>query len=93
MRLSHSKLNTILTCPMTYKIIYKLGFKLKEGKRALRLGSAVHYGIEHELKDLSEFYKEEGSFSQASQYSQEQELAEAMVNGYLKHKDSIFADI
>ncbi len=93
MRLSHSKLNTILTCPMTYKVIYRLGFRLKEGKPALRLGSAVHEGIEKETDDLTEFYQKEGSFMQANQYTQEQELAEAMVAGYLRHKDSILADI
>lgn len=93
MRLSHSKLNTILTCPMTYKVIYKLGFSLKESKKALRLGSAVHHGIENELLDLSEFYQQEGSFTQSNEYTQEQELAESMVYGYLKHKNSIFADI
>ncbi len=93
MRLSHSKLNTILTCPMTYKVIYRLGFRLKEGKPALRLGSAVHEGIEKETDDLTDFYQKEGSFMQANQYTQEQELAEAMVAGYLRHKDSILADI
>ncbi len=93
MRLSHSKLNTILTCPMTYKLFYKMGFKLKETKAALRIGSAVHYGIEYETDDLTKFYEEEGSFSQATQYTQEQELAESMVYGYLKNKDEIFANI
>src|SRR5690554_5375860 len=93
MRLSHSRMGMILTCPMTYKVAYKMGISLKETKPALRIGSAVHYGIEHETEDLSEFYKELGSFSQSNQYTKEQELAEAMVMGYLNQKNNIFADL
>lgn len=93
MKLSHSRLQTILTCPETYRLSYKMGFSLKETKTALRIGSAVHHGIEHSTDDLSEFYAKEGSFSQATEYTQEQELAESMVYGYLKHKDEIFENI
>lgn len=93
MRLSHSKLNLILTCPMSYKLRYRLGLFLKESAPALRIGSAVHYGIEHETEDLTEFYKKHGSFRQTNEYTQEQLLAESMVFGYLKRKNEVFADI
>lgn len=92
MRLSHSKLNTILTCPMTYYVVYKMGFMPKEEKAALRIGSAVHHGIEYSTDNLDDFYKN-ATFTQSVEYTQEQELAESMVYGYLKHKDEIFANI
>ncbi len=92
MRLSHSKLNTILTCPMTYRLKYKLGFSLKESKKPLRIGGAVHWGIEYENDNLEEYYKE-GTFLQTQNYTEEQLLAESMVYGYLKNKDEIFQEI
>lgn len=86
MKLSHSKLNTILSCPMTYYLQYKLGILPKVEKAALSIGSAVHWGIEHETEDLTEYFGDRKS------YGRDQLLAEAMVHGYLKHKDEIFED-
>lgn len=93
MKLSHSKLSTILSCPMTYYLCYIQGiYKLVE-KPALAIGSAVHWGIEHDSEDLTEYFKTHGSFKNRDAYTRDQHLAEAMVHGYLKHKDEIFEQI
>lgn len=93
MKLSHSKLSCILSCPMTYYLIYKQGIFKKEEKAALAIGSAVHWGIEHNTEDLEDYFRQNGTFNQAQGFTREQLLSEAMVHGYLKHKDEIFADI
>lgn len=93
MKLSHSKLTTILSCPMTYYLNYKQKIQLKIRPSALAVGSAVHWGIEHNTEDLSDYYNEEGSFKQQNNYSRDQILAEAMAHGYLKHKDELFDQI
>ena len=93
MRLSHSKLSKIMSCPMSYRLSYELGIWTKVEKPALTIGSAVHYGIEHNTTDLSDYFKEKGTFKQGDSYTREQLLSEAMVHGYLKHKDFIFEQI
>lgn len=93
MNLSHSKLQTILSCPMTYFLNYKEGIKLKIEKSALAIGSAVHWGIEHDTDDLEPYYNEEGSFKQRNAYTKDEILAEGMVHGYLNHKEEIFKEI
>lgn len=93
MKLSHSKLSCILECPMTYFLKYKEGIEPKYKKSALAIGSAVHWGLEHETEDLSEYYKEQGSFKQRDNYDRDELLAESMVHGYLRHKDEIFQQI
>lgn len=85
MKLSHSKLSTILGCPMTYYLIYEQGISKKETKPALAIGSAVHWGIEHNTEDLTDYFK-----SNEDEYTRDQLLSEAMVHGYLKHKDELF---
>ena len=90
MKLSHSKLSTILNCPMTYYLSYIEKISLKDKKPALLIGSAVHWGIEHNTDDLSDFFNENGSFKIKDNYTKEQSLAESMTFGYLKHKDEIF---
>lgn len=89
MKLSHSKLSCILTCPMSYYLGYEVGLYKKVEKPALAIGSAVHWGIEHNTEDLSEYWKENGSFKQGDSYGRDQILAEAMVHGYMKHKDEL----
>lgn len=93
MKLSHSKLNTILKCPMSYYLNYIQGISVKTTKPALVIGSAVHYGIEHNTCDLSEYFKKNYSFKKEDDYGKEQILPEAMVYGYLKHKDELFEQI
>ena len=91
MKLSHSKLSTILTCPMTYYLSYIQGIKPKVEKAAFSIGSAVHWGIEHNTEDLSDYYNID--FRHKDNYTREQLLTEAMVHGYLKNKKSIFEQI
>ena len=93
MKLSHSKLTTILNCPMTYYLNYKQGISLKEEKPALAIGSAVHWGIEHDTNDLTEYYKENGTFKEVNNFGHDELLAEAMVSAYQKNKDYIFNEI
>lgn len=93
MRLSHSKLGLILSCPMSYYLNYYQGIGLRDTKTAFAIGSAVHYGIEHSTSDLSEYFKENGGFKSRLDYGYDQLLSEAMVYGYLKHKERIFEDI
>lgn len=91
MKLSHSKLSCILSCPMTYYLQYKVGIFPKVEKAALAIGSAVHWGIEHNTEDLTEYFGQ--NFKTRDNYGHDQLLAEAMVHGYLKNKDSIFDTI
>lgn len=93
MRLSHSKLSQILSCPMTYYLRYEAGMWQKVEKPALAIGSAVHWGIEHNTADLSDFYKANGTFKQGDNYTREQMLAEAMVQAYLDKKEQLFAEM
>lgn len=85
MKWSHSKLSCILKNPAEYYLIYKAGIFPKVEKSALTLGSAVHWGIEHNTSDLSDYFKNE--------YFEDRLLAEAMVKGYLLHKESLFKQI
>lgn len=87
MNLSHTKLNCILTCPASYYLKYIQGISLARVKPALAIGSAVHWGIEHNIEDLSEYYGE------GHAYGRDEWLSESMVHGYLKHKDEIFEQI
>jgi hypothetical protein len=92
MKLSHSKLNMILTDPASYYLTYKQGIALRIEKDALEIGSATHWGIEHNTEDLTGYLKEEMTKYDTMQYDygKEQAMAEAMVHGYLKVKDSLF---
>ena len=91
MKLSHSKLTCILNCPMTYYLQYKVGIFPKIEKPALAIGSAVHWGIEHNTEDLTEYYSQD--FKTKDSYGHDQLLAEAMVHGYMKNNESIFDTI
>lgn len=93
MKLSHSKLSLALKCPMSYFLSYKEGIELKETKPALAIGSAVHWGLEHDTDDLEEYYKTEGNFFQQLEYGKNEVLAEAMVKNFLAQKDNIYAQI
>ncbi len=90
---SHSKLKKILTCPMSYNIIYNHKIFPKFEKEALGLGSAVHWGIEHNTENLEKYYEENSKFKNKFKAKDEQILAEAMVSGYLKHKDELLSEI
>ena len=92
MKLSHSKLSLILDCPMSYYLNYREGIKLKDEKNAFAIGSAVHWGIEHNTEDLTEYFKEKSN-KIFSDYGRDELLAESMVHGYLKYKDEIFDEL
>lgn len=91
MKLSHSKLTTILTCPASYYLTYIQHISKKDEKSALAIGSAVHWGIEHNTEDLTEYWNQQ--FKTRDQYGRDQLLAEAMVHGYMKHKDELLNKI
>ena len=103
MRISNSKLNTILSCPMTYYLTYIEKIKVKDKSPALAIGSAVHKALEDGQKfdkegnpiptDLTEYFKENGNMKQKMEYSFEQMLSECMADGYFKHKDEIYDQI
>lgn len=88
-KFSHSKLKNILDCPMSYHLRYDLGITPKFTKPALSIGSAVHFGLEHNnSKCLDEYYLQFDSYKQ-----DEKILAKAMVEGYLLYKDKLFNEI
>lgn len=91
MKLSHSKLTTILTCPASYYLTYVQHISKKDEKSALAVGSAVHWGIEHNTEDLTEYWNQQ--FKTRDQYGRDQLLSEAMVHGYMKHKDELLEKI
>lgn len=88
MKLSHSKLSVLLSCPMSYYLSYKQGIIPKFEKPALTIGSAIHWGIEHNTDDLREFYK-----NYESNITDGQLLAETIVKSYIDNKDEIFNEI
>lgn len=87
MRLSHSKLSLLINNPMEYFLSYKMGIQPKIAKTALSIGSAVHWGLEHNTDNLSEYYGKNVS------YGHDEFLAEAMAHGYLCHKEQIFDEL
>ena len=90
---SHSKLNTLLNNPAEYYLYYVQGIQPKVEKSALSIGSAIHWGLEHNTSNLQEYYNEKGSFAQWNNYTDEQCLAECICEAFLKRKDEIFNDI
>lgn len=90
---SHSSLNLIMKNPAEFFLNYICGIKPKIEKTALSLGSAVHWGLEHNTTDLTEYYNEKGSFKQWNNYTEEQLLAECMVGAYFRDKSLIYEDI
>lgn len=89
MRLSHSKLSTILSCPMSYYLSYVEGIAKKEEKAAFFVGSAIHWGIEHNTCDLTDYF----NLTNRKDYTREMLLAEAVDYAYLKNKDKLFDEI
>mgnify|MGYP002521812808 CR=1 FL=1 len=87
MKLSHSKLSLLLNNPMEYYLSYRMGITPKFEKPALSIGSATHWGIEHDTEDLTDY------FGDRDNYGRDQLLAEAMVHGYRFHKNQIFDEL
>lgn len=92
-KFSHSKLNCILNNPWLYNIRYNLEITPKITPSALSIGSAVHWGIEHNKCDLTEYYEEVKDETNKLKVEDEQILAEEMVKSYLERKDEIFQEI
>lgn len=90
---SHSKISTLLKCPMSYNLSYNHRIFPKFEKEALGLGSAVHYAIENNITDLTEYYEKNSKFKNKLKINDERILAEAMVSGYFKHKQELFNQI
>lgn len=90
MQLSHSKLKTILECPMSYYLKYIQGIQLKIKRPALTIGTQVHWCIENNTEDLTKYFEEIGDFKHLNNFTRDELLAEAMAHGYFKHKDELF---
>lgn len=86
MNLSASRIGTIFDCPRKYKYSY-VDYITPVGKKdALEIGSAVHWGIENNTSDLTEYFKK-------VEFTLPQLLAESMTNCYLRERDKIKAKI
>ena len=92
MNWSHSKLKCIIADPMAYYLKYIQGISPKRGRAALSIGSAVHWGLEHNTEDLEPYYKE-GNFKQINDWSKEKIMAESMLHGYFKEKEDLYNKI
>lgn len=93
MKFSSSKLSCILNNPKDYYLKYVLGINPIEKKDCFSIGSAVHWGLENNTEDLTQWFKENGSISQKISYSLEQEQAEAMVHGFFIQKEKIMNEV
>lgn len=93
MTFSHSKLETCINNPMDYFLLYKVGMKPKEAKKAFTIGSAMHWGFEHDTEDLTDWFNENGTPDQKNEYSLEQKQAEAMCHGYFTNLDKIMDEV
>lgn len=94
MHLSHSGLQLLLTCPASYFLSKKQGISLKREARALQIGSAFHWGCEHNTEDLRGYLDELDPYQKMyNELNKEVALASSMVHGYLKKKDEIYKAI
>lgn len=65
----------------------------KQEKTAFRVGSAVHWGLQYNTEDLTEWFKKNDPSYMVNRYSDDQLLAESMVHGYLLHKGELYDKI
>jgi len=93
MRFSNSKLNAIFNCPMSYHLRYDLGINPVVKSKALDLGSAIHWGIEHNTDNLNEYYESESSRKVLESKRDEQALAEVIVKYYIDNEDEILKNL
>ena len=90
---SHSRLNKIIENPKEYYLTYKQGISLKEEKKSLFVGSAVHDGLERNSSDLSEWFEAHASFFEKGAITTEQIMAEAMVQAFLDRKQDFLNEV
>lgn len=93
MKFSHTKLTCGINNPMDYNLSYKIGMHVKEKPKYFSVGSAMHWGFENNTEDLTQWFKENGTFEQQLTYSKEQEQAEAMCHGYFMNLDKIMDEV
>lgn len=94
MHLSHSGLQQLLTCPASYFLSKKQGISLKKESKALSVGSAFHWGCEHNTEDLNGYLDEIDPYqNQYNDFTKDVALASGMVHGYLNKKDKIYKQI
>ncbi len=90
---SHSRLDKIVNNPKEYYLSYKQGISLKEEKTSLYVGSAVHDGLERNSSDLSEYFEARQSFKDKGKITNEQVMAESMVQAFLNRKQDFINEI
>ena len=90
---SHSRLNKLLENPAEYFLIYEEGIKPKQEKAALSAGSAVHWALEHNTSDLTEYYQEKGKLLEYNDYTDEACLVECMAEAYFRNKVAIYREM
>lgn len=94
MHLSHSGLQQLLTCPASYFLSKKQGISLKKESKALSVGSAFHWGCEHNTEDLHPYLDEIDPYQNLyNDFTKDVALATGMVHGYLRRKDDIYKQI
>ena len=87
---SHSRLNKLFENPAEYFLIYEEGIKPKQEKAALSMGSAIHWGLENNTSDLTEFYQAKGLLAEYNDYTDERCIAECIIEAYLHKKIDIY---
>lgn len=94
MHLSHSGLQQLLTCPATYYLSKKMGISAKQESRALNIGSAFHWGCEHNSEDIEEYIKTLDPYVLShNDFKKDLTLAQGMIHAYLMLKDKLFDEI
>ena len=87
---SHSRLTKLFENPAEYFLIYEEGIKPKQEKTALSLGSCVHWLLENNTTDSTEYYREKGDMAQFNDYTDERCLAESLAGAYFNRKVDIY---
>lgn len=94
MHLSHSGLQQILTCPASYFLSKKEGIVLKKEPRALQIGSAFHWGCEHNTDNLDEYLASlDRAIKEDQEFKKDFILAKGMIRAYLNKKPQLFREI
>ena len=84
MHLSHSGLQLLLTCPASYFLSKKQGISLKKEAKALQVGSAFHWGCEHNTEDLKGYLDEIDPFQNLyNDFTKEVEICIKILINYV----------
>lgn len=94
MHLSHSGLQQILKCPASYFWYKVQGVSPKKESAALEIGSAFHWGCEHNTDDLSDYLDELDPYQKSYyNFNVDVAMAEGMLKAYFAKKDYLFDQI